>query len=60
MADKIAQTKSFFDKTHLYLHKQFGLRVRAEIARDVVGYAIKGHAVLDAGCGDGSITAQFV
>jgi 2-polyprenyl-3-methyl-5-hydroxy-6-metoxy-1,4-benzoquinol methylase len=59
MPEKTTNAKSFFDKTHLYLHKQFGVRVRAEIARDLIGHAVKNRAVLDAGCGDGGVTAQF-
>jgi len=52
---------NFFDKTeghHSYLEKRFGIRVRAEIARQLLGDLINSD-ILDIGCGDGTISHQF-
>jgi len=49
----------YFNDPKKYLHKVFGTRIRAEIVREFLG-DISGTKILDLGCGDGSITMQFV
>lgn len=49
----------FFNRTENYLHKDFGVEIRAEILRDLIG-APAGKNILDAGCGNGSISMQFL
>lgn len=56
---KIEPVRSFFNKTDNYLHQQFGLRVRRDIVKELVG-SPEGKQFLDIGCGDGSISSQFL
>lgn len=53
------QEKSFFDHPQLYLAKPFGVRVRARLARQLLGI-ITTKEILDIGCGDGSISLPFL
>lgn len=59
MLTRHESVKSFFDKTHLYLHKNFNVSIRALIVRTLLGEL--NHArILDLGCGDGRISLQYV
>lgn len=49
----------FFNTTQNYLHKNFGVRIRALIIHDLIG-VVSQKSLLDIGCGDGGITIQFV
>lgn len=51
-------TTVFFDNPQNYLHKDFGIRVRCNIVRNVIGEEYS-KSILDLGCGDGSISMQF-
>lgn len=51
--------KIFFDQPSRYLHKTFGIRVRALIARKMLDH-VQYKDILDIGCGDGSISLQFL
>jgi 2-polyprenyl-3-methyl-5-hydroxy-6-metoxy-1,4-benzoquinol methylase len=49
----------FFNKTDNYLHRTFGVRLRAEIVQEFLG-PIDNARILDAGCGDGGVSLQFL
>jgi ubiquinone/menaquinone biosynthesis C-methylase UbiE len=59
MENQISQVKTFFDQTHIYLKNTFGIRIRAEIVRELLG-EMSGARILDIGCGDGSISLQYL
>ncbi len=54
-----SKVHSFFNETENYLHRSFGVRLRAEIVRDFVGN-LNNLQILDAGCGDGGVSLQFL
>lgn len=58
--NKNAEVKFFFDETHKYLHKDFGVRVRADIAHDLLEYIVDGKRIIDLGCGNGNVSLQFL
>lgn len=60
MKNKNEKVKSFFDKTHIYLHKHFGIRVRMDIAADLLADKISGKRMIDLGCGNGDVGLQFI
>ena len=51
--------EQFFSDPRPYLAKDFDIRVRRELVRELLGPQA-GSRILDLGCGDGSISAQFV
>jgi 2-polyprenyl-3-methyl-5-hydroxy-6-metoxy-1,4-benzoquinol methylase len=51
--------KDFFDQTGLYLHKRFGIQLRREIIKKLVP-ATAYKRVLDVGCGDGTLSLDFI
>ena len=53
------QVKAFFDQTQRYLHKPFGVRLRALIADQMLKQVSWRH-MLDIGCGDGGVSLQFL
>jgi 2-polyprenyl-3-methyl-5-hydroxy-6-metoxy-1,4-benzoquinol methylase len=59
MGSRTDEVKTFFDKPERYLRHDFGVRLRGEIVRDLLGSMDKG-GILDAGCGDGSVSLQFL
>lgn len=56
MSDKV---KIFFDTTINYLHRTFGVRLRAEIVQGFLG-DLANTKILDAGCGDGGVSLQYL
>lgn len=58
--DKNNEVKSFFDDTNKYLHKDFGVQVRAEIAYDLIDSEVDGKRIIDLGCGNGNVSLQFL
>lgn len=56
---KTVQVRDHFGSTSPYLSHAYNIRIRADIVRRLVGTAA-GAAVLDVGCGDGSISHQFL
>lgn len=58
--NKNTEVKSFFDETHKYLHKDFGIRLRADIANDLLGKQIDNKRIIDLGCGNGNVSLQFL
>lgn len=59
MNHKTQQVKSFFDQTDIYLKDRYSIQFRAEIAKDWLG-DLRDAVLLDIGCGDGSISRQFL
>ncbi|MCX7638613.1 MAG: methyltransferase domain-containing protein [Cyclobacteriaceae bacterium] len=51
--------RSFFNCTENYLHRRYGIRLRAEIIRNLLG-DVQNKRILDAGCGDGSLSLPFL
>jgi cyclopropane fatty-acyl-phospholipid synthase-like methyltransferase len=49
---------NFFNETQNYLHRDFGVRIRAEIIADLI--QPKSSYILDTGCGDGGVSIQFL
>lgn len=58
MLEKEKEAHVFFNKTDNYLHKNFGVKVRANIIRDFLE-DIHGKSILDMGCGNGGVSLQF-
>jgi 2-polyprenyl-3-methyl-5-hydroxy-6-metoxy-1,4-benzoquinol methylase len=56
MSDKV---KEYFETTINYLHRTFGVRLRAEIVHDFIGN-VSDAKILDAGCGDGGVSLQYL
>lgn len=54
---KKSVTAHFNDGSH-YFSKRFDIRLRADIARELLG-DVRGKTMIDIGCGDGSISLQF-
>ena len=50
--------REFFELTENYLRKNFGVGIRRKILEDLIG-SVSGMEILDAGCGDGSISEPF-
>ncbi|MGH9955510.1 MAG: class I SAM-dependent methyltransferase [Pyrinomonadaceae bacterium] len=59
MQSKTREVKELFDKPHLYLHKDFSVRARAILCKELLGHVENTH-ILDIGAGDGSISLQFL
>lgn len=58
MLEKEKEAHVFFNKTDNYLHKNFGVKVRANIVKDILK-DIHGKSILDMGCGNGGVSLQF-
>ena len=56
---RTANVKQFFDQTRCYLEKNVNIEIRKRIVRELVG-DIRNSRILDLGCGDGSISLQFL
>src|SRR5438552_742750 len=57
---KASQVKAFFEKPDLYLKSsRKNISVRTTIVKELLG-DLSGFRVLDLGCGDGSISLQFL
>ena len=50
---------AYFNTTNNYLHRSFGVRIRAEMVKALIGAPVN-KQLLDAGCGDGGVSLQFV
>ena len=59
MGSRVENTTRFFSDPDLYLTKNHRVRLRSLIVKDLAG-EIEGCRILDLGCGDGSISAQFL
>jgi 2-polyprenyl-3-methyl-5-hydroxy-6-metoxy-1,4-benzoquinol methylase len=59
MTEKLNQVKKYFDDTNTYLRDNYYLGIRAQIVREMLG-DLEGSRILDLGCGDGSISIQFL
>jgi 2-polyprenyl-3-methyl-5-hydroxy-6-metoxy-1,4-benzoquinol methylase len=59
MESRIQHVKRRFDNTELYLGKDFNISLRSLVVRDLLG-SVKNCNLLDLGCGDGSLSLQFV
>src|SRR6266550_8275118 len=59
MTSRTPSVKTFFDNTDVYLRKSFGVSVRSFVVRSLLG-ELEGSAILDLGCGDGSISLQYL
>lgn len=59
MTSRQIKVKSYFSIPEIYLKKSFDVRLRSIIAADMAG-SVKGLRILDIGCGDGSVSAQFL
>lgn len=55
MSESLEKVRSFFDTPEKYLHKRHGIWIRKELINNWIG-AITGKNILDAGCGDGSLS----
>jgi ubiquinone/menaquinone biosynthesis C-methylase UbiE len=59
MSSRTDEVRRFFNETELYLKNRYGIRVRSDIVRRLVG-DLKDSSVLDVGCGDGSLSLQLL
>src|SRR2546423_15692972 len=59
MESRIQHVKRRFDNTELYLGKDFDISLRGLVVRDLLG-SVENCNLLDLGCGDGSLSLQFV
>ncbi|MCS6818697.1 MAG: class I SAM-dependent methyltransferase [Chitinophagales bacterium] len=50
---------SFFNAPEKYLHRRYGIKIRQELCKKVLGN-LEDKIILDAGCGDGSIGVEFL
>jgi 2-polyprenyl-3-methyl-5-hydroxy-6-metoxy-1,4-benzoquinol methylase len=57
--DHIDNVEEFFNKTQRHLKKNFHIYIRKIIIRSLIGEISKG-TILDIGCGDGSLSIQFL
>jgi 2-polyprenyl-3-methyl-5-hydroxy-6-metoxy-1,4-benzoquinol methylase len=53
------QVRAFFESPDQYLSRRFGIRIRAELVRELLGEE-RGERILDVGCGDGSLSLQLL
>ena len=56
---KANAVRRFFDRTDRYLANNINIEIRRKVVRDLVG-DIRNSRILDLGCGDGSISQQFL
>ncbi len=53
------EVHAFFNVPDNYLHRKYGVRIRAELVRQLVG-DLQRKEILDVGCGDGGVSLQFL
>lgn len=51
--------QNFFNKPENYLHRKYGVLLRVELVSEFLG-ALKNKKILDAGCGDGSLSVKYL
>ena len=56
---KADAARRFFEVPQKYLARDFNIRARTHIVRKLLG-DVRGRSILDIGCGDGSISRQFL
>jgi ubiquinone/menaquinone biosynthesis C-methylase UbiE len=59
MSERTEVVRAYFDEPQRYLSNDVGIRLRAEVVREFLGDAVVGR-MLDMGCGDGTISTQFL
>lgn len=57
-ADRNIRVRQFFDRTDNYLAKNFDIRLRCRIVRELAGVCCQ-EKILDLGSGDGSLSMQY-
>jgi len=58
MNNRLLKVKSYFDKPDNYLKKNFDIKLRKKLVKNITG-DIQNARILDLGCGDGSISLQY-
>jgi SAM-dependent methyltransferase len=59
-APTISGVRRYFERSHLHLSNGFATRVRATAVGEIAGALPEGAGIVDLGCGDATISAQFL
>jgi 2-polyprenyl-3-methyl-5-hydroxy-6-metoxy-1,4-benzoquinol methylase len=59
LSARVHNAKRFFGQASRYLTRNYRIPIRAQILKDLLGN-VRDADILDLGCGDGSISAQFL
>ena len=58
MKSRLQQINTYFNQSHRYLSQGHDIRFRAKLIREIAGHLAYA-AILDLGCGDGTLSLQF-